>query len=167
MVASRQASHEAGAKLEAQREQNFTEQLIWSIKDIRTETILAQEASRKLGRKVDSFPCPNVDTNLAGEIETECRGTHLEADQGVGLDPRANPAQAPGAPRDQEEGLRGLGAEPDHNGSSTLTGTVARRACEVNPSLSNLSFSERAGARRAHRAPSSSCPPDSIGPVRP
>ncbi|ODM75047.1 hypothetical protein A6X20_16745 [Bradyrhizobium elkanii] len=51
-----------------QREQNFTVQLIWSIKDIRTEMILAQEASHKLGREVDSFRCPNVDTNLAGEI---------------------------------------------------------------------------------------------------
>jgi hypothetical protein len=61
-------SFNAGAKLGAQREQNFTEQLIWSIKDIRTEMILAQEASRKLGREVDSFHCPNVDTNLAGEI---------------------------------------------------------------------------------------------------
>lgn len=61
-------SFNAGAKLEAQREQNFTEQLIWSIKDIRTEMILAQEASRKLGREVDSFRCPIVDTNLAGEL---------------------------------------------------------------------------------------------------
>lgn len=61
-------SFNAGAKLEAQREQNFTEQLIWSIKDIRTEMILAQEASRKLGKEVDSFRCPNADTNLAGEI---------------------------------------------------------------------------------------------------
>lgn len=61
-------SFNAGAKLEAQREQNFTEQLIFSIKDIRTEMILAQEASRKLGREVDSFRCPEVDTNLAGEL---------------------------------------------------------------------------------------------------
>ncbi|MGY4617625.1 hypothetical protein ACVWZ4_002852 [Bradyrhizobium sp. USDA 4472] len=61
-------SFNAGAKLEAQREQNFTEQLIWSIKDIRTEMMLAQEASRKLGTEVDSFRCPIADTNLAGEL---------------------------------------------------------------------------------------------------
>jgi hypothetical protein len=61
-------SFNAGAKLEAQREQNFTEQLIWSISDIRTEMIEAQAASRKLGKEVDSFRCPYVDTNLAGEI---------------------------------------------------------------------------------------------------
>jgi hypothetical protein len=61
-------SFNAGAKLEASREQNFTEQLIYSIKDIKTEMILAAEASRKLHRPVDSFDCPVIDTNLAGEL---------------------------------------------------------------------------------------------------
>jgi hypothetical protein len=54
--------------VDAQREQNFTEQLIFSIKDIRTEMLLAAEASQKLHRPVDSFDCPVVDTNLAGEL---------------------------------------------------------------------------------------------------
>jgi hypothetical protein len=61
-------SFNAGAKFEASREQNFTEQLIFSIKDIKTEMILAQEASRKLHREVDSFACPIADTNLAGDL---------------------------------------------------------------------------------------------------
>jgi hypothetical protein len=61
-------SFNAGAKLDAQREQNFTEQLIFSIKDIKTEMILAQQASRKLHVDVDSFACPFIDTNLAGEL---------------------------------------------------------------------------------------------------
>jgi hypothetical protein len=61
-------SFNAGAKLDAQREQNFTEQLIYSIKDIRTEMKLAQLASQKLKREVDSFACPVADTNLAGDL---------------------------------------------------------------------------------------------------
>jgi hypothetical protein len=61
-------SFNAGAKLDASREQNFTEQLIYSIEDIRTEMKLAQLASKKKHREVDSFTCPIIDTNLAGEL---------------------------------------------------------------------------------------------------
>lgn len=59
----------AGVKLQASREQNFTEKLIYSMRAIQEEVKLSREISKKLGRSIDPFACPAVaDTNLAGDL---------------------------------------------------------------------------------------------------
>lgn len=59
----------AGVRLQASREQNFTEKLIYSMKAIQEEIKLSREISAKQGSSVDPFACPAVaDTNLAGDL---------------------------------------------------------------------------------------------------
>jgi hypothetical protein len=62
-------SFNAGAKLDAQREQNFTEQLYFSIADLREQMLADQENSAKYHRPVNSLRCPSqIDTPLAGDL---------------------------------------------------------------------------------------------------
>jgi hypothetical protein len=59
----------AGVKLQASREQNFTEKLIYSMRAIQEEIKMAREISAKTKRDINPFECPAVaDTNLAGDL---------------------------------------------------------------------------------------------------
>lgn len=61
-------SFNAAGKFEISRDQQFTEQLFFSISDIRDTMKADRIASERLGRKVNSFECPAPDTNLAGDL---------------------------------------------------------------------------------------------------
>lgn len=59
----------AGAKLDVQKEQSFTEQLFFSIAELRAQMEADRRASLKYGRAIDSLACPaTVDTPLAGDL---------------------------------------------------------------------------------------------------
>ncbi len=62
-------SFNAGAKLDVQREQNFTETLFYSIADLRDLMNEDRKMSLKVGHPVNSLACPTeVNTPLAGDL---------------------------------------------------------------------------------------------------
>lgn len=64
-------SFNAGAKLDAQREQSYTEQFFFRLKDFDELKKADAKNSLRVGREVNSAACPKVDTPLAGELGIE------------------------------------------------------------------------------------------------